>query len=86
MHAKQIKIPALDWQTALAYVLFLSILPLLYVQLTGDFPGQVLFYGQEEDSALTVYALNAHAAIVSILATALDTVFNAWAGIRTFFA
>lgn len=83
---KQIKIPALDWETVLAYVMFVSILPLLYVQLTGNFPGRVLFYGQEEDSPLTGWALGQHVTYSAIFADVWQTLGNVWAGIRTFFA
>lgn len=86
MIAKQIKIPALDLQTAWMIVTLLAMLPALYVELTGDFPGRALFYGMEEDSWLAGVLLNAHDSIFVILANVMDVLGNVWNGVRNFIA
>lgn len=86
MFAKQIRIPAIDLATAFTVVVVLLLLPALYVELTGDFPGRVLFYGQEEDSPLAGAFLDAHRWVFVIFETVCNTVANVWAVVKNFFA
>lgn len=87
MFAKdQINIRPIDWQTALMVVLTLVLLPALYVELTGDFPGATLFYGQEEDSWLTGMMLDAHDAIFATFASGWVAVNDTLVSIANFFA
>jgi hypothetical protein len=86
MFAKQIRIRPLHLPTAWSVVLLLLILPALYVELTGDFPGRVWFYGQEEDSELAGVFLNAHNYIFTTLATTWDVVGRLAGSVKEFFA
>ena len=38
----------------LGFILF----PLLYLLMTGDFPGSMIFYGLQEDSSIVIFLLN----------------------------
>jgi len=82
----QFNVRPIDWQMWLLATLVLCTLPALYVEVTGDFPGEALFYGQEEDSWLTGMMLNAHAAIFATSGTAWAAVNDTLVGIKNFFA
>lgn len=86
MFAKQIRIPPLNLQFWWTVVLVLILLPALYVELTGDFPGHVLFYGQQEDSWLAGVCIDAHAAIVSLPATLWHSIEAVLGTVATLFA
>lgn len=86
MIAKQMKIPALDLATGWMTVAALLVLPALYVELTGDFPGRVWFYGQEEDSWMAGLFLDAHAVMVANFVTVFQMIGNTLQGIQNFFA
>ena len=47
----------LFWIT-LAFVLGYLLYPLIYLLITGDFPGAGVFYGLQEDSFIVVWLLN----------------------------
>lgn len=85
MFVRQINIRPIIWQEALMAVLILAMLPALYVELTGDFPGEALFYGQQEDSWLAGMMLNAHAVIFATYGTAWVAVNDTLVSIRNFF-
>lgn len=69
MFAKQVRIPPLDLMTCWAIVAVLILLPALYVELTGDFPGRVWFYGMDEDSWLAGVFLDAHTTMLATFAS-----------------
>lgn len=81
----QLNFRPIDWQTWLMVTLTLALLPAVYVELTGDFPGTALFYGQEEDSWLTGVMLDAHAAIFAQLATTWTAVNDTLVSVFRFF-
>jgi hypothetical protein len=86
MFAKQIHIRPIDHTNWLLTVLLLAMLPALYVELTGDFPGAALFYGQQEDSWLTGIMLNGHAAVFATIATGWNAIMNTLYAITNLFA
>jgi hypothetical protein len=85
MFAKQIDIRPIDHKTALIVVGILVLLPALYVELTGDFPGAVLFYGQQEDSWLTGVMLDCHTAVFATIATGWTAVNDTLVNVKNFF-
>jgi hypothetical protein len=86
MFAKQTRIPPLDWQSGLMVAALIALLPLLYVELTGDFPGQALFYGQTEDSPLVDWAFTQRETTVAVFASLWQTVITILTDIQNFFA
>lgn len=86
MFAKQTHTPAVIVVTALTVAAALTLLPVLYVWLTGDFPGQTVFYGQTEDSVFTDVVFTIRENVIAIFVRAMSVLSDTLQGIQNFFA